>query len=552
MRGLMMDWQLTINSMVDYAGRYHATQEIVTRTIEGPIHRYTFADMRARSAKLADALSRLGVRLGDRIGSLAFNTHRHLEMFYGVTGLGAVLHTVNPRLFPEQIIYIVDHAEDQWLFADLACWPIVEALGERFSTVKGWVVMTDRAHMPETKLKNVLCYEDLIDGASADFVWPQFDENTAATMCYTSGTTGNPKGVLYSHRSIVLATMAATMGDVLGAPPKTGDVLMPISPFFHANGWMLPFTPSLTGNKMVLPGRSYEPEHLLELLNDEGVTVTAAVPTIWNMLIDYLDRTGKRPTSLSRVLIGGSAPSEGMLRKIELELGIEVFQGWGMTETSAIGTKGGLKPGAGKLPWEEQAKLKMTQGRGLYGVELRIVDDAGNVLPPDGQKSGLLQVRGPWIASGYFKGEGGNPVTEDGWLNTGDVARLRPDGYMLLTDRAKDVIKSGGEWISSIDLENTAASHPEVLEAAVIAAHHPKWDERPLLVIVRKEGSALTREAMLEWLAPRLAKWWLPDDVVFVDEIPHTATGKISKLTLRQQFKDYVLPTVEAAAKSGA
>ena len=545
MLGLMMDRPLLLSSIIDYAGTWHANTEVVTRTIEGPIHRYTYAGMRDRSRRLASqVLTRLGLKLGDRVGSLAFNTYRHMEMFYGISGTGVVLHTLNPRLFAEQLVYIANHAEDQWMFADLACWPLCEQLADQWTTVKGFVVMTDREHMPDTKLKNVICYEDLIDAGDPDFAWPEFDERTASTMCYTSGTTGNPKGVLYSHRSSMLGTLVAMTPDAFGA--KVGDTLMPIAPLFHANGWMIPYSTVMSGSKMVLPGRNYEPEALLELLDGEQVTVTAAVPTIWITVMDHLERTGRRFATLKRVAIGGSAPSPEMLRKLEIDYGLECFQGWGMTETSALGTSCNVHPAYVDRPWEERAAYKRMQGHARWGCDLRLRDDEGNILPADGEAVGHLEVRGPWISSAYFKNES-NPITEDGWLKTGDVARLRPDGYLVLTDRSKDVIKSGGEWISSIDLENTAVGHPDVLEAAVIGVHHPKWDERPLLVVVRKDGATLTREAMLDWLKDRIVRWWLPDDVVFVKELPHTATGKLSKLTLRQQFSDYVLPGLEKA-----
>jgi acyl-CoA synthetase (AMP-forming)/AMP-acid ligase II len=546
MRGLMQDTPLLISSLIEYAALYHGDREIVSKTVEGPIHRTNYRELNKRAKRVANALTRLGIKLGDRIGTLAWNGYRHMELYYGVSGIGAVLHTINPRLFPEQIEYIVNHAEDQYLFVDLTFVPLLEKLAPALKPVKGYVIMTDEAHMPKTSLPNVICYETLLAKESEELTWPKFDENTASSLCYTSGTTGNPKGVLYSHRSTVLHSFATCMKDVLGI--HSGDSILVVVPLFHANAWGIPYGAAMSGAKLVLPGQHLDGKSVYELLSQERVTMTAGVPTVWLMLFGYLDQNpdAKLP-DLQRVVIGGSAAPRSMIERFEKQFGASTIHAWGMTEMSPLGTTGNLLPKHAELPFEKRIDVQVKQGRAVYGVELKIVNDEGEELPRDGKAFGDLMVRGPWITAGYFKGEGGQVLDKDNWFKTGDVATLDPDGYMQITDRSKDVIKSGGEWISSIDLENEAVGHPAVAEAAVIGVPHPKWQERPLLIVVKKKDMEVTREELLKFLEGRIAKWWLPDDVVFVNELPHTATGKLLKTKLRQDFKDYRLPTAEAA-----
>jgi fatty-acyl-CoA synthase len=541
MKGLMQDWPLVVPAILDHAGTYHGEREIVTRTIEGPIHRYTYADLHSRARKVAKALRRLGVKSGERVATLAWNTHRHMEAWYGIMGVGAICHTINPRLFPEQIVYIANHAEDTYIFVDLTFVPILEGVRKDLKSLVGVVVMTDAAHMPQTSLRNVLCFEDLVAAEDDDFRWVEVDENDACGLCYTSGTTGNPKGVLYSHRANVIHALVTTSGDAFGL--RSADSVLPVVPMFHANAWSLAFSAPLTGAKLVMPGAKMDGASIYELLENEGVTFTAAVPTVWLMLLNYLESEKKKLTTLKRVAIGGSACPRSMIEKFEEVYGVNVMHAWGMTEMSPLGTIGSLKAGMERLPHEEKIRQKLKQGRPPFTVEMKITDDAGKELPRDGKAFGHLKVRGPAVAKGYFKGEGGKILDEEGWFDTGDVSTLDALGFMQITDRAKDVIKSGGEWISSIDLENAAVGHPEVAEAAVIGVPHPKWDERPLLIVVRKPETAVTKESILDYLKDKVAKWWMPDDVVFVDEIPHTATGKIQKLTLRQRFHDFKLPT---------
>ncbi len=542
MRGLMMDAPLLISSLIKFADQYHGGTEIVTRTIEGPIHRYTYADAHRRAKQLANALTGLGIRLGDRIGTLAWNTHRHYEIYYGVSGMGAVCHTINPRLFQDQLVYIINHAEDRYLFVDLTFVPLVEKLWDQVkSTVEGVVVMTDRASMPASAMiDRLLCYEDLVNAHSDEFEWPVFDENTASSLCYTSGTTGNPKGVLYSHRANVLHSYASALPDVFSLSAR--DTVMPVVPMFHANAWGIPYAATMTGSKLVMPGAKMDGASLHELLEGEGVSFTAAVPTVWLMLLDYLRETGKRLTTLKSVVIGGSACPRSMMEAFREEYGATVRHAWGMTEMSPLGTVNVPLAKHAGLSKSEYYDLAEKQGRPIFGVEMKIVDDSGKELPRDGKAFGDLKVRGPWVAAGYFK-IGKTSAFEDGWFSTGDVATLDADGYMRITDRSKDVIKSGGEWISSIDLENIAVGHPDVAEAAVIGVPHPKWDERPLLLVVPRKGSHPTKEALLAFFEGKIAKWWMPDDVVFVDELPHTATGKLLKTKLREDFADYRLPT---------
>ena len=546
MRGLIQDQPLLISSLIKHAALYHADTEIVSRTVEGPLHRYTYAASHRRAQKLANALTGLGVQMGDRIATFAWNGYRHFEIYYAVSGMGAICHTVNPRLFPEQLTYIVNHAEDSYVFLDLTFVELLEGIQSELASVKGYIIMTDEAHMPETTLPNALCYETLIEDQPDEYDWPVFDEWTASSLCYTSGTTGNPKGALYAHRSTVVHTLAASGRDIMGL--AASECVLMVVPMFHANAWGLAYGAPMAGSKLVLSGPRLDGESVYELIEGEKVTMTAGVPTVWFMLLDYMRGANKRFSMLERVVCGGSAMPRSMIDEFEDTYGVTAIHAWGMTEMSPLGSFATLKYGMESWPKEKIRKLKEKQGRVLYGVEMKIVDDNGNELAHDGVAFGNLKVRGPWVASGYFKGEGDEAFDDDGWFSTGDVVTLDADGYMQITDRSKDVIKSGGEWISSIDLENSAVGHPDVKEACVIGVTHPKWQERPLLIVVRSEGAALTREAMLDYLNDKVAKWWLPDDVVFVDELPHTATGKLLKSKLREEFKDYVLPSVGEAS----
>jgi acyl-CoA synthetase (AMP-forming)/AMP-acid ligase II len=539
MRGLMQDWPLLIHRVIDHAAIQHGDREVVSRSVEGPVHRTTYRAVRQRALQVAQRLAREGIGRGDRIATLAWNTWRHLEAWYGITGVGAIYHTVNPRLFEDQIVYIVNHAEDRILFLDLSFVPLMEKLQDRLPSLHRFVVFTDAAHMPATTLRNGVAYEDWLAEADGDFRWVGVDENAAAGMCYTSGTTGNPKGVLYSHRSNVLHSMAAVTLDCLGIAAR--DTAMPVVPLFHANGWTFAFSAPMVGAKLVLPGPKLDGPSIHHLLETERVTVTAAVPTVWLALLAHLEATGSAISTLKRVVIGGSACPRAITAKFENNYGVTVAHAWGMTEMSPLGTVCSIKPDYDDLAGEALIDLKMKQGHAPFTVEMKISDDAGRDLPWDGRTFGRLKVRGPAVARAYFREEA-DILDADGFFDTGDVATIDCHGYMQITDRAKDVIKSGGEWISSIELENLAIGHPDVAEAAVIGIDHPKWDERPLLVVVPREGRCLTRDAMLAYLNGKIAKWWMPDDVVFVDAIPHTATGKIQKTALRQQFRDYRLP----------
>ena len=540
MKGLMQDWPLLVPKILDHAALYHGEREMVTRSVEGPVRRSTYAQLHSRARKVAKALTRLGIRKGDRVATLAWNTDRHMEAWYGIMGIGAVCHTLNPRLFPEQLVYIANHAEDRLIFTDLSFVPVLEAIVGELTALEGVVVMTDRAHMPATKLDKAICYEEFVGAEDDGFDWVLVDENDACGLCYTSGTTGNPKGVLYSHRSNVLHAMTVNAGDAFGL--RSTDSVLPVVPMFHANAWALAFAAPMAGAKLVMPGAKMDGASIHELLEGEGVTFTAAVPTVWLMLLQYLEAESKTLSTLKRVAIGGSACPRSMIEAFERNYGVEVMHAWGMTEMSPLGTLGSLKAGMGSLSAEECIRIKLKQGRPPFGVEMKITGDDDEELPRDGTAFGHLKVRGPAVAASYFKGEGGQVLDAEGWFDTGDVSTLDPLGFMQITDRAKDVIKSGGEWISSIDLENAAVGHPAVAEAAVIGVPHPKWDERPLLIIVRREGRTLAKDEILDYLADKVAKWWLPEDVVFVSEIPHTATGKIQKMTLREQFKEHTLP----------
>jgi 3-(methylthio)propionyl---CoA ligase len=541
MIGKMMQQPLLISSLLTHAERHHGEQEVVSRRVEGDIHRYTYRDLAARARRMANALAAHGVRSGERVATLAWNGYRHMELYYAVSGSGAVLHTLNPRLHPDQVVWIADHAEDQVLFFDLSFLPLIEAIANRTNTVKAFVAMTDRQHMPaHSAIPNLLCYEALLESHSPDFEWPSFDENTASSLCYTSGTTGNPKGALYSHRSTMLHTYAIALPDSLNCSAR--DTVLPVVPMFHVNAWGLPYAACMVGAKLVFPGPFLDGNSLHELFEAEGVTMSAGVPTVWQGLLAHVEANHLKFRTMRRTVIGGSACPPQMMRAFQERYDVTVLHAWGMTEMSPLGTACTLKPKHLLLSADDRLAIQSKQGRAVFGVDMKIVGEDMQPLPHDGKAAGELMVRGPWIISRYFKDEGGDPLVA-GWFPTGDVATIDADGFMQITDRSKDVIKSGGEWIGSIDLENIAMAHPEVAMAACIAAQHPKWDERPLLVVVKKPGTQLTREALIAFYEGKIAKWWTPDDVVFVDAIPLGATGKMQKIKLREQFRDHRLPT---------
>jgi acyl-CoA synthetase (AMP-forming)/AMP-acid ligase II len=550
MDGLMMDRPLMIASLIEHAARYHGDSEIWTRTVEGPVVRARYDEAAARAKRAAKALLRLGIRPGDRVATLAWNTQRHFELYYAISGIGAVCHTINPRLFREQIVYIVEHARDRVLFVDVNLAPLVEALLPQLPGLERVVVMTDATHMPAAPA-GALCYEALLAAESDDFEWPEFDERTASSLCYTSGTTGNPKGALYTHRSTVLHTLMVSSADVLGF--TSDDVVCPIVPMFHVNAWGIPYAAPMCGARLVMPGAALDGPSLCELFEAAGVTCAVGVPTVWLGLLKRLEEMGRRPETLRRLVIGGSAPPRAMIEAFENRYGIEVVQGWGMTEMSPVGTFGRLKGKHRDLGPAERIDLKAKQGRVIYGTEAKIVGPDGRAAPLDGASQGALLVRGHAVVSAYFGDEAatGEAFDEEGWFRTGDVGTLDADGFLRITDRTKDVIKSGGEWISSIDVENAAMGHPDVAEAAVIGLPHPKWSERPLLVVVPKPGTSPTREDILAYLAPRMARWWLPDDVAFRAELPHTATGKLLKTKLREDFAGHVLPEAGLVPSGG-
>jgi 3-(methylthio)propionyl---CoA ligase len=543
--GQMMQMPLLISSLLTHAARHAADTEIVSKRVEGDLHRYTYKDAELRARKAAQAFAALGCSDGDRVATLAWNGYRHLEIYYGTSGSGLVCHTINPRLFPEQIAWIANDAQDVVLCFDLTFLPLVEKLAPQLPSVRHFVAMTDRAHMPASSaIANLLCYEELLDAQDGAYAWPQFDENAASSICYTSGTTGHPKGAVYSHRSTVLHAYASALPDAMQCSSR--DTVLPVVPMFHVNAWGLPYSAPLVGAKLVFPGPHLDGKSLYELFESEKVTYSAGVPTVWLGLLNYVLQNQLKFSTFKRTVIGGSACPPSMMRTLEDQFGIEVIHAWGMTEMSPLGTLSKLKVKHADLAPEAKHRLLEKQGRVIYGVDMLVVDDDLKPLPWDGQTSGNLLVRGPWVIESYY-GHTQSPLVEvDGqsWFPTGDVATIDADGFMQITDRSKDVIKSGGEWISSIDLENIAMAHPAVHEAAAIACQHPKWDERPLLVVVKKPEANLTREEMLGFFEGRIAKWQIPDDVVFVSEIPHTATGKIQKLRLREQFKAHRLPTV--------
>ena len=541
MLGLMQDQPLLISSLIEFAARHHGDAQIVSRRVEGDLHRTNYREAAARARQVAHALDGWGLAFGDRVATLAWNGYRHFELYFGVSGSGRVLHTLNPRLAPDQVVWIANHAEDRVLCFDMTFLPLIKAIWQKCPTVKHWVALCDATALPgDTGIEGLVSYEAWIAPHSTAYAWPQFDEKSAASLCYTSGTTGNPKGALYSHRSTVLHAYGGALPDSLSLSAR--DSVLPVVPMFHVNAWGLPYAAAMTGAKLVFPGAALDGKSVYDLIEGEGVTMAAGVPTVWLGLLNHMAPAGLRFSTLNRTVIGGSACPPAMISAFKDQYGVTVLHAWGMTEMSPLGTVCTLKLAQEALPPEQQMAVLVKQGRAVYGVEMKIVDPDGRELPWDGQSSGDLYVKGPWIISGYFKGEGGNPLV-DGWFPTGDVATIDADGFMQITDRSKDVIKSGGEWISSIDIENIAMAHPAVAMAACIGVRHPKWDERPLLVVVRKPGAEVTREALLAFYDGKVAKWQVPDDVAFVDAIPLGATGKMQKMKLREQFKDHRLPT---------
>jgi len=541
MLGLMQEWPLLCSKVIDHAARQHPQREIVSRSTEGPIVRTNYREVRRRALKVSQRLERDGFGHGDRIATLAWNTARHLEVWYGIMGIGGICHTLNPRLFPEQIGWIMNHAEDKAIFVDLTFVPLAEKLAPAIPSLTRAIVLTDAAHMPETSLPNAVAYEEWLSKADGDFAWKEFDEHTAAGMCYTSGTTGEPKGVLYSHRSNVLHAMMTCLPDAMGISSR--DVILPVVPMFHANAWGLAQSCPLAGAKLVMPGGKMDGASIYELLDTEKVTFSAAVPTVWLMLLQHLDETGKKLPHLKKVVIGGSACPRVMIERFRDDYDVDVIHGWGMTEMSPLGSLGTLKPEHADLSRGEMLMTLGKQGHAPFGVEMKITGDENVPLPWDGETFGRLKVRGFAVASAYYGGAGDEQFDDDGWFDTGDVAHIDSFGYIQITDRAKDVIKSGGEWISSIEIENQAVGHPEIAEAAVIGVPHPRWGERPLLVAVCKPGRSPDKADILRYMEGRVAKWWIPDDAVFVTDIPHTAAGKIQKTALRAQFRDYRLPS---------
>lgn len=541
MLGLMQSQPLLISSLIEHAQRHHGDTEIVSRRVEGDIHRYQWKDVARRARQVAHALDGMQLLFSDRVATLAWNGYRHLELYFGVSGSGRVLHTLNPRLHPEQIAWIANHAEDQVLCFDMTFLPLVQAIHAKCGTIRQYVALCEPDQLPrDSGIPNLVSYESWIGGQPLDYHWPSFDENSASSMCYTSGTTGNPKAALYSHRSTILHAYAAALPDVMSLSAR--DAVLPVVPMFHVNAWGIPYSAALTGCKLVFPGPALDGKSVYELVEAEQVTYAAGVPTVWQMLLGHMKPGGLRFSSLKRTVIGGSACPPAMIEAFREEYGVEVLHAWGMTEMSPLGTLCTLKNKHLKLPAAEQMKIRLKQGRAIYGVDLKIVGDDGRELPWDGKTYGDLYVKGPWVVREYFKGEGGDPLV-DGWFPTGDVATMDADGYMQITDRSKDVIKSGGEWISSIDIENIAMAHPAVQMAACVGMKHPKWDERPIVAVVKKPGADLSREELLKFYEGKIAKWQVPDDVVFVESIPLGATGKMLKTRLREQLKDYRLPT---------
>ncbi|WP_372826745.1 3-(methylthio)propionyl-CoA ligase [Polaromonas sp.] len=541
MLGLMQNQPLLISSLIDFAERHHGDAEIVSRRVEGDIHRYTYRDVARRSRQVAGALDALKLKFSDRVATLAWNGFRHLELYFGVSGSGRVLHTLNPRLHPDLVAWIANHAEDQVLFFDMSFLPLVQAFHAKCTTIKHYIALCDVDKLPaDSGIPNLSSYEAWIEPHPADYSWPSFDENSASSMCYTSGTTGNPKAALYSHRSTILHAYAAALPDVMCLSAR--DSILPVVPMFHVNAWGIPYSAALTGAKLVFPGPALDGKSIYELIEAEKVSYAAGVPTVWQMMLGHMKPAGLKFSTLKRTVIGGSACPPAMIHAFQEDYGVEVLHAWGMTEMSPLGTLCTLKNKHLGMSKDEQMKILLKQGRAIYGVDMKIVDPEGKELAWDGKAYGDLYVKGPWIIAEYFKGEGGDPLI-DGWFPTGDVATIDADGYMQITDRSKDVIKSGGEWISSIDIENIAVAHPAVAMAACIGVRHPKWDERPIIAVVKKPGAEVTREELIKFYEGKTAKWQIPDDVVFVDAIPLGATGKMLKTRLREQLKDYQLPS---------
>ena len=542
MLGLMQNHPLLISSLIDFAARHHQDGQVVSRRVEGDIHRYTWADVQKRAKQVANGLDALGLKAGERVGTLAWNGYRHLELYFGVSGSQRVLHTINPRLLPEQIAWIVNHAEDQILCFETSFLPIVQGIHAHCKTVKHWIALCDEDKLPkDAGIPNLMSYEAWSGKQSTDYTWPVFDENTASSMCYTSGTTGHPKAALYSHRSTVLHAYAAALPDVMGLSAR--DSALPVVPMFHVNAWGLPYSAAMVGCKLVFPGPALDGKSVYELMEGEKVTFAAGVPTVWQMLLGHVAQNKLKFSTLKRTVIGGSACPPAMIDTFRNDYGVDVLHAWGMTEMSPLGTLCTLKEKHRELPEDQQMAIRLKQGRAIFGVDMKIVGANGEELPWDGRTYGDLYVKGSWILDKYFKGEGGDPL-RDGWFPTGDVATIDADGFMQITDRSKDVIKSGGEWISSIDIENTAMAHPAVAMAACVGMPHPKWDERPIVVVTLKPGAEVTRDELLAFYEGKVAKWQVPDDVVFVDSIPIGATGKMLKTKLREQLKDYKLPTL--------
>ncbi|MBC93530.1 MAG: long-chain fatty acid--CoA ligase [Rhodospirillaceae bacterium] len=543
MRGLIMNQPLLISSLISHADWVSGDREIITRSVEGPIHRYNYRDAHARSRRLANALKKLGVKLGDRIATLAWNTYRHFECYYAISGIGAITHTLNPRLAPDQLTYIINHAENAYIFVDADLLPLIELVAHQIPSIKGIVVMTDRLNIPDSKVVNLLCYEDLIEDNSDDLEWPIFDENTASSLCYTSGTTGNPKGALFSHRSTIIHAYASALPDVLQLSEK--EVVLPVVPMFHVNAWGIPYGATMTGAKLVFPGPKLDGASIHQLLVDESVTFAAGVPTVWLGLLNYWKDNNTNVPTLKRTICGGTAVPQSMIESFQEDFGIELRHAWGMTEMSPLGTVSVIKPSHINSDKATRYRIQIKQGRPVFGVEMKIVDDQYNELPHDGKAYGELMVRGPWITSGYYKVENSEAHDHDGWFATGDVCTIDPEGYIEITDRTKDVIKSGGEWISSIDLENQAMGHPDVMHAAVIGVHHPKWDERPLLIVVPAKDKVPILEDINDYLSNKVAKWWLPDDMIVAESLPIGATGKVLKTKLREMYGNHILPTAK-------
>ena len=555
MLGLMQSQGLLISMLLEFAERHHSDVELVSRRAEGDVHRCTWTEVGRRARQLARALDGSGLPPGGRVATLAWNGYRHVELYYGVSCSGRILHAVNPRLHPDQIAWIVNHAEDEVMCFETTFLPIVQAVHSKCPAVKHWIALCDADKLPrDSGIPNLQSYEAWVGAQSADYVWPVFDENTASSMCYTSGTTGNPKAALYSHRSTVLHAYAAALPDAMNLSAR--DAVLPVVPMFHVNAWGIPYSAALVGCKLVLPGPALDGKSVYELIEAEGVTFAAGVPTVWQMLLNHMKPGGLKFGKLSRTVIGGSACPPAMITTFQDDYGVDVLHAWGMTEMSPLGTLCALKNKHLRLSKDAQMKIRLKQGRAVFGVDMKIVGDDGKELPWDGKAFGDLLVKGPWVVKEYFKDEGGNPLVNDehgvGWFPTGDVATIDPDGYMQITDRSKDVIKSGGEWISSIDIENIAMAHPAIAMAACIGMKHPKWDERPIVVVVKKLGAEVTREEVLKFYEGRTAKWQIPDDVIFVEAIPLGATGKMLKTRLREQLKDYELPIMESAANKWA